>query len=69
MQEMKEEYPDNTILLIPKDAINGDDSQTLLYKLLLLNTLYGKDIDVDKAAQDLEKDSPFPIYNSSDYDF
>ena len=50
------------VIIISDDAINGDDSQKLFYKLVLLDTMHGKigQDTLDKAASELKVNPIWP---------
>ena len=58
----KETFPDSTIVVVPSDAVKGNDNQKLLYKLMLLDAMYGAigEEEINKAMTDLDAEGDYP---------
>ncbi len=56
-ETIKEQYaetaPDATVIVASHDALYGDKEVKLIYKIKLLDTVYGSTFDVDEAEYDL----------------
>lgn len=56
-EAIKEKYaetaPDATVIIASRDALYGDKQVNLIYKIKLLDSVYGSSFDVDEAEYDL----------------
>lgn len=57
IDSLREKFPEATIIIVSQDSVKGKDPQKLLYKLHMINTLYGVGADTSKAASELETDA------------
>ena len=61
-EAQKETFPESTVVVVSSDAVKGNDNQQLLYKLMLLDAMYGAigEEEINKAMTDLDAEGDYP---------